>query len=517
MRRVAWLLLMVVCHGLSIEAMAQTTFNRRFNPSGGTYRAETALSVEERVGGFMVFGNGDWTWQEDSILYYTSSVLWNLAMDDMGNLVSMSQYWDSATADYPGWVNSSIILESGAYVLGGANFQMDGTAAPIIYFINVTGAVDSLRTYGIQGQEWIGRQVQQCRGGGFVLAGDYANANAANGFVIRTDPSGAQQWLQTYGGAGVDFVTTIDTVDTGFYLGGEWDVYSGNAQLWLQRVDSSGAVIWESIWGGAFDEPNAHVITLANGNALVASSWGYATGFGAMRPYLAELDSADGSVIWERQYDEASFNTTIFSAKEVTPGGDLISTGQIYVDVPSRGFLLRTTNQGDSLWLRYYEYSDSIVNRGQGWLRDVLPTADGGFISVGTALGLSNDPNDPPAYSQDMWVIKTDSLGCLVPGCDLITGLNSQVTNLRDALTLWPNPTAGPVDVKIALPGSGPTESPLRLVVTSLDGRLVQERNLTAERNQQVRLDLGQEGAGLYSVHLVEGGRWLAGVKVVVE
>jgi hypothetical protein len=116
-----------------------------------------------------------------------------------------------------------------------------------------------------------------------------------------------------------------------------------------------------------------------------------------------------------------------------------------------------------------------------------------------------------------MWVIKTDSMGCLVPGCDLITGLNSQVTNLREALTLWPNPTAGPLEVKIALPGSGPTEGPLRLVVTSLDGRLIQERNLPAERYQQVRLDLGQEAAGLYSVHLVEGGRWLAGVKVVVE
>jgi hypothetical protein len=236
-----------------------------------------------------------------------------------------------------------------------------------------------------------------------------------------------------------------------------------------------------------------------------------------MRPYLAELDSADGSLIWERQYDEASFNTTIFSAKEVIAGADLISTGQSYVGAPTRGFLLRTTNQGDSLWMRYYEYSDSIVNRGQGVLRDVLPTADGGFIAVGSAGGLSNDPNDPPAYSQDMWVIKTDSLGCLVPGCDLITGLNSQVTNLREALTLWPNPTAGPVEVKIELPGTGPPEGPLRLVVTSLDGRLVQERNLPAERHQQVRLDLGQEAAGLYSVHLVEGGRWLAGVKVVVE
>ena len=511
-----WSMIVVLSHGLHLEAMAQSMFNRRFDPTGN-YQAELALSIEQRGDGSLVFGRGDWTWVDDSITYYTSSVLWNLAVDDQGLLVDQYQYWDSLTADYPGFAGSAIRLANGNYVLGGSNFQMDGTQAAIIYFISPLGAVDSLKSYGVQGEEWLGRQTRQCLNGGFVLAGDYGNATVVNGFVIRTDSSGTQEWLQTYGGAGVDFVTTIDTVADGFYLGGEWDVYSGNAQLWLQRVDSIGAVIWESIWGGAFDEPNAHVITLANGNALVASSWGYASGFGAMRPYLAEFDSADGSLIWERQYDDASFNTTIFSVKEVSPGGDLIGTGQIYVDVPARGFLLRTTNLGDSLWLRYFEYSDSIVNRGRGWLFDVLPTVDGGFIAVGTALGLSNDPNDPPAYSQDLWVIKTDSLGCLVPGCDLITGLNSQVTNLREALTLWPNPTAGPVEVKIALPGIGPTEGALRLVVTSLDGRLVQERNLPAERDQQVRLDLEQDAAGLYSVHLLEGGRWLAGVKVVVE
>jgi len=510
-----WFMLVFLSHGLQYEAVAQATFNHRYDPSGN-YLAEFAWSIEARDGGYMIFGNGDWTWVEDSITYYTSSVLWNLALDYQGLLVEQHQYWDSTRADYPGFSGSAIKLANGNYVLAGSNYQMDGTQAPTIYFIGAMGAVDSIKSYGVQGEEWIGRQVKQCRDGSFVSAGNNGTPSIADGFLIKTDPAGEQEWVQTYGGPGVDVLTSLDTLGTEVYLGGQWDIQSGDAQLWVQRVDQLGAVVWVVLWGSPFSDYLATISTLANGHVLVASGWAYGPNFGQLRPSLAVLDSADGSIIWQQQYDEPAFESTLFAAKEITPGGDLITVGQSYVSAPSRGILLRTTTLGDSLWMRYFEYSDSIMNRGRGWLRDVITTSDGGFIAVGSAGGLSNDPNDPPAYSQDLWVIKTDSLGCLVPGCDLITGLNSQVTNLRDALTLWPNPTAGPLEVKIALPGSGPKESPLRIVVTSLDGRLVQERNLPAERNQLVRLDLSQEAAGLYSVHLVEGGRWLAGVKVVV-
>ena len=498
------------------EAVAQAMFNRRFDPTGN-YLAELAWSVEACDSGYMVFGNGDWIWAEDSITYYTSSVLWNLRLDANGAQLDQYLYWDSATADYPGIANSAIQLSSGTYVVGGGNYQMDGTQAPLLYFINGQGAVDSVKVFGIQGEEWIGRQVKQCRDGRFALAGNYGTPAIADGFLIMADPTGEQDWVQTYGGPGVDAITALDTIGTQIYLGGQWNVFGGNAQMWMLRVDEVGAIVWQMTWGGPFDDHLAMVSTLANGHALVASGWANAPNYGQMRPYMAVLDSVDGSILWERQYDAPASEATLWTAKEMAPGGDLIAVGQSNLAAPMRGILLHTTNQGDSIWMRYYEYSDSVVNRGRGVLRDVMPTTDGGFIAVGSAGGLSNDPNDPPAYSQDMWVIKTDSLGCLVPGCDLITGLSSQVTNLREALTLWPNPTAGPLEVKIALPGSGPTEGPLRLVVTSLDGRLIQERNLPAERHQQVRLDLGQEAAGLYSVHLVEVGRWLAGVKVVVE
>jgi len=145
----------------------------------------------------------------------------------------------------------------------------------------------------------------------------------------------------------------------------------------------------------------------------------------------------------------------------------------------------------------------------------VALTPDGGYIAVGRTLAV------PGIYTQDVWVIKVDSMGCLEPGCHLITGIESQVTNLKGALTVAPNPVrAGEaVQLSISLPPSITPQGPLRLTVVSSDGRVVWERTVSMV-NGVAPLFLG-EGLGvtpgLYHLHLSDGARWLAGTKVVVE
>ena len=85
-------------------------------------------------------------------------------------------------------------------------------------------------------------------------------------------------------------------------------------------------------------------------------------------------------------------------------------------------------------------------------------------------MASSNNPNNPPIYGQDTWVVKVDSMGCLEPGCHLITGLTSQVTNLRGALRVWPNPVGaqgqgqGQVQVAWDLPEAMTGSAQLTLV-----------------------------------------------------
>jgi hypothetical protein len=207
-------------------------------------------------------------------------------------------------------------------------------------------------------------------------------------------------------------------------------------------------------------------------------------------------------------------STGLFAVKEVTPGGDLIATGQATFGIQSeRGVLLRTTSLGDSLWMRYYTYYSELVASGDGQLRDVLPTPDGGFIAVGVAYPAAIDTGG--FHGQDVWVVKTDSMGCIEPGCDLITGVETQITNLREALTVYPNPVArgGTVQVKVELPEHFEAQGQLRLSVSDAAGRLVHEQKVGPGVTS---LDLVL-ATGLYHLHLSDATRWIAGAKLVVE
>ncbi len=237
-------------------------------------------------------------------------------------------------------------------------------------------------------------------------------------------------------------------------------------------------------------------------------------------PQLVKLDSA-GNEIWNKTYGFAFFATGFFAVAEVPSTHDLIACGQRdYVNgmgIPySMGMLLRASSQGDSLWMREYAYYDSTVSDCAGTLRDVQPTPDGGFVTVGAAYG-AIDGNNPPGLSQDIWVVKVDSLGCIEPGCDIPLGITTQITNLKDALSVAPNPVASGAEtaVRIALPAAL-RKDPLRLSVVNANGQLVAEAQLPPNA-VTFTLTTARYASGLYHLHLTSGSTWVSGAKLVVE
>jgi hypothetical protein len=234
-----------------------------------------------------------------------------------------------------------------------------------------------------------------------------------------------------------------------------------------------------------------------------------------MAPYIAVLDPGDGHVTWSHQYGLPNFSTTLFAGKEC-PDHDLIACGVSYDGGQQQGLLLRTTSTGDSLWMRHYAFHDSVIDQGSGRFWDVLPTAEGGFIAAGAAYQPFNAPY-PPGYSQDAWVVKVDSLGCIVPGCDGLTGITEQVTNLADALKLYPNPVHGELHVDIKLPADLTGHGPLTLSVTSLDGKRILQQQVPTSAAGEVVVDVSSLSSGMYSLHLSDATRWLAGKKFVVQ
>ena len=342
----------------------------------------------------------------DTIFLYTTAAL--VRLDEQGHVLSESKMLHPIVGIFPGWSNTGDHTPDGGIIMGGGTtWPGDSSRAALIRY-GAAGDSLWLREYLPQGSVLIGRQAKFCKDGGFALCGETMDTGNGDGFVIKTASDGAEEWRRTYGGpVFFDNLVAVDTTsDDGYFLGGQYTQDAeNNEDLWVLRISDTGDTLWTTTWGGEFDEPNAHLTTLANGNPVIASAWGLAPDFALTRSYMAELDQSDGSIIWERQYGTPSYLGTLYTPKEVRPGEGCIAAGYIIEgdNTPFyKGIMLRTAANGDSIWLRSFFYYDSLMTNGNGYFRDVIPTQDGGFVACGTATTISGGTLPPGYDNQDI-------------------------------------------------------------------------------------------------------------------
>ncbi len=502
---------------LFIEALAMGQgFNERFDGFGWGY-PQTGFNIERNELGYCVIST---SYDIDSLgpdffLTHYSVLLSNI--NDQGVLLSENRAYRSLHSSTAGWANCCDTIPGGGYIVGGAREATDGSDEVYLMRFDANGDTLWTRVFGdpTLNRFWIGRQVKRTHDGGFLIVGTTDQLTQSWGFAIRTDANGQELWTEIYPWSGFQSSGIISSaVDPSgdLFMGGTLNLSNTNSEHCLQRTNENGEVLWRTSWGGPDDEGATQIIQLADGHILVFSARGYAADGEASRHYQAKIDSADGSIIWDREYGEIAYSTGLFAGKE-TPTGDLIACGVTYAEEGQKGLLLRTNSQGDSLWMRSYYYQDEVISNGQGRFYDVLPTPDGGFIAAGAVYNPVGGPN-PPGYSQDTWVVKVDADGCIVPGCNGV-GITEQATNLKDALTIFPNPVAqgGSFTIALDLPPSV-ANNELQLSVVASDGRVVLSQSL---QGIAAVITTTNWASGLYHLHISTGTKWLTGGNLVVE
>ena len=110
------------------------------------------------------------------------------------------------------------------------------------------------------------------------------------------------------------------------------------------------------------------------------------------------------NIKWDKLYDKETERASISVLIELN-SSDLITTGAIE---NSQGNYIATlhklTKNGNIIWRRQYKAMNS--NSSNAILQDIVQTKDNGFAIGGWAYDLPTTP------SQQMWAVKTDSLGC---------------------------------------------------------------------------------------------------------
>ena len=491
-------------------------FNEKYDAFGWGFE-QTALGVELSLPGSTIFSTSS---DCDSIspteCFSHGSVLLT-RLDEAGTLIWEKRSWRSGHTAVAGWANCCDTIPGGGFIVGGASEAPDGSDEIYLMRFDANGDTLWTRVFGDPTLDdfWISYQVKRTMDGGFVMAGWTDQTGNRDGFALKTDSQGNEEWRETYGwsASNWDALGSVDLAANGdLFLGGARFISESDKQLWVQRTNAIGDQEWRVSWGGPWYDGSAVIQTLSDGHVLVASGISQDDSGDQFRPYLAKLDSADGDILWDREYGPVAYRTVFFAGKEMV-NGDLIACGVNNANGDQQGLLLRTTSEGDSLWMRSYFYQDELMNDGEGRFYDILPTPDGGFIAAGAAYG-SAGGNNPPGLSQDTWVVKVDGDGCIVPGCNTV-GITEQATNLLDALSLYPNPASEQLTIQLDLPASiGGTA--LQLSVVGSDGRLVVQEQV-ASGTRALSLSVATLSSGLYHVHITNGTTWLTGAKLVVE
>jgi hypothetical protein len=359
--------------------------------------------------------------------------------------------------------------------------------------------------------------LQETHDHGFILTGIVRylpddQGGSQDVVLIRTDSLGNELWFKTLGGNGQQQGYSVAVCDDGGFIVAALD----GKEVWIIRTDSMGTMLWErfygsTVWGNAGPQ---RILQTRDGGYVFASGWGteeFGINDWIYRPWIQKID-ANGDTLWawfSVDQDTAAFSDYVTDIYEDNQG-NLIACGQELIpnwDTSSivrhkwEGFVMKLDPAGNEIWKHHYYHPEASNPYASHFLYRIQPTPDGGYVAAGY-LAL------PDTGTQDSWVIKVDSNGCLTPNC-LVTGLPQIRRQNHLEVTVYPNPTSGTIHLEL------PQRMAMyRIVVLSLNGKQLHSQNTTYQKNVTLQLD---QPPGVYFVQVWEKDQLIFEEKVIVR
>jgi len=207
------------------------------------------------------------------------------------------------------------------------------------------------------------------------------------------DSQGNTLWNRTYlDGAGTEIRCAANTSD-GYLLVGNQFAASGDVNGYVAKIDLAGAVVWQTVVGGAKSDKLFSGVVANDGFVVCGLSYSYGSGNDA-ESWAVKLDS-QGRIVWNHIY--GGYADAALRSVVVNSDGGTIAAG--YVDMGEGNYdfyLLKLADDGSRVWNRTYGGVDSEKAYS-------ITTAQNGYIVVGDAA--STETNT------DAWVLKVDPDG----------------------------------------------------------------------------------------------------------
>lgn len=308
----------------------------------------------------------------------------------------------------------------GGYILAGAAVSLHFTTGSdgLLVKLDRHGLVQWSKTYGGPKDDGF-LMAQQTLDGGYIAIGntEMIGPHASNGWVVKLDRLGNREWEETF--AGQDVYSVGLTRDGGYVLSGAVEFLPGNPGVWLFKLNSKGAVLWQLGFDATGDKYPAAIresssVQTRDGGYLLAAEVDTGQFASSSRLLIVRLDS-ERNILWQEWYGSGTDMSPYISLVETRDRGALVSGGS------TGPYLLKLRANGELSWQRVYGRQDEVF-----W--QAIEARDGGFVVAGVL-----SPQGPRGV-EGAWLLKTDregrTLGCPPSELPLSAPLVATISNV---------------------------------------------------------------------------------------
>lgn len=438
--------------------------------------------------------------------------------------------WDSSLTTIEGrfgqsnWSTNilSTFNEQEKWVLGSYSSPEDYTLVPFLQRFTIVGEslqmiiLDTLYDYS---PAVFGGIISNT--GIFLLCDDHNLNDSHELLIAKCSLDGEYQWHQTYDVGWTFSPKCIVDVGDGFLVGG-WrhatqdEQSMGASQQYIRKFNYSGESQWISslAFGSNSSLGAVGIVKLDNGNYLFAGTKYIETL--SIQPFIGELDAATGDTLWTRLYFESEpydpndlqdFNSVnrIHGFKKLDDGGYLgvgecrheIIPGQVFDPLDNAAFIMKLDAEYNLLWKRIYVpvgYAELAASAAHCQFNDFVENADGSITALGRVY-MYTGSGPQGGYIQDSYMIRVDSLGCLVSGCEV--GITEY--DASEDLFIYPNPANDVINIQF------PYLAKWDLRVFDMRGNLV--TSTSSQNTRQITLESQELNSGIYLFQCNSGSK----------